>query len=254
MAKSEDSHFSKVRAERVHEHIVAQLQHLILSGKLKSGSRLPSEREMMTEFQVSRPTVREALRVAENMGLISVRPGDPGGSKVLATPSLGITHVVESLLRAGRTSVLELIETRIMLDSNAAALACAQPKGRLTPLSELLRQMQNTTDLHAFSILDAKFHEAVIVASGNRFFHIIFQALDEPIRNLTETSLAASHEQGRKEALKHHAAILTAIQNGEARSAAIAVRSHLRKFYLPVLSEQERKDVVSFTRTMERVS
>lgn len=141
-----------------------------------------------------------------------------------------------------------------MLDSYAAALACEQPRDRLTPLLELLRQMQVTTDLHQFAALDARFHETVIEASGNRLLHIIFEALDEPIQSLIEDSLKPSHEQSREDTLQQHATILTAIQNGEARLAATAVRTHLREFYSPVLSGEERRTIKSFTHAMEKVS
>lgn len=246
----QDSPFSQVRSTRAHEHIVDQLQQLILSGKLAAGSRLPSEREMMAEFHVSRPTVREALRVAESMGLISVRPGDPFGSKVLGAPSIGISRVFDSLLKAGCTSALELIELRIVIDSSAAALACMQPKRRLAPILAALKQMQNTTDLREFASLDAQFHQAVIVAGGNRLFLVIFQSLLEPIHALIEHSLRSLHEQTREETLRHHAAILDAIQKGNAHVAANAVRKHLREFYSPLLSEHERLNVESFLKAV----
>jgi GntR family transcriptional repressor for pyruvate dehydrogenase complex len=240
----------KVRSARAHEQIVEQLKDLILGGKLPPGSRLPSERAMMAEFNVSRPTVREALRVAESMGLISVRPGDPGGAKVLGTPSLGITRVFDSLLQAGGASALELLELRIVLDSAAAALASMQPREKLKNLKDVLTQMQSTTELGAFAELDVRFHEAVIVASGNRLFHLIFQALDEPIRAVIESTLK-SQSQRREETLKHHGAIVQAIQSGDARRAASALRSHLHTFYLPVLSAQDRRRLKAFVQALE---
>ncbi len=251
MIGSEVSSFAKVRSTRAHEHIVEQLQRLILSGKLAPGSRLPSERAMMAEFQVSRPTVREALRVAESMGLISVRPGDPGGPKVLGTPSLGIARVFDSLLQSGCTSALELLEMRIVLDSSAAALASTQPKNRLAGLREVLRQMQTTTDLHSFAELDTNFHQAIIVASGNRLFHLVFQALKESIHSLIESSLRSSPKQSRAETLRHHAEIVEAIQNGDAPRAASAVRAHLIEFYLPVLPAPDKVRIKAFLRAME---
>ncbi len=252
MIRSEESSsFAKVRSTRAHEHIVEQLQQLILSGTLAPGTRLPSERAMMAEFQVSRPTVREALRVAESMGLISVRHGDPGGPKVLGTPSVGITRVFDSLLQSGCTSALELLEMRVVLDSSAAALASTQPKRRLGNLAEVLRQMQATTELHAFAELDTSFHEAVIVASGNRLFHLIFQALKEPIRSLIENSLRAAPKQSREETLQHHAAIVDAIRNGDARLAASAVRTHLSEFYLPILPTHDKLRIKAFLHAME---
>lgn len=250
MISPEVSSFAKVHCTRAHEHIVEQLQSLILSGKLAPGTRLPSERAMMSEFNVSRPTVREALRVAESMGLISVRHGDPGGSKVLGTPSVGIAKVFESLLQSGCTSALELLEMRIVLDSSAAALASTQPQSRLSNLLEVLRQMQATTDLHSFAELDTSFHEAVIVASGNRLFHLVFQALKEPICSLIEKSLRSVLQQGREETLQHHAAIVEAIRKGDAQQAAGAVRAHLSDFYLPVLPARDRLRIKSFLQAM----
>jgi GntR family transcriptional repressor for pyruvate dehydrogenase complex len=252
MSSQPTSPFAQVRATRAHEHIVEQLQDLILSGKLPAGSRLPSERAMMTEFNVSRPTVREALRVAENMGLISVRPGDPGGPKVLGTPSIGVKRVFDGMLQAGCTSALELLEMRIILDCSAAALASMQPRDRLANLKDVYRKMQATTDLHEFAELDLKFHEAVIMASGNRLFHLVFQALDEPIRKLIESSLTSSKRHSREETLQHHGAIVEAIQSGDAKLAANKVRMHLYEFYFPILSPQDRLRLKSFVQALEQ--
>ncbi len=250
MQPLQESPFAQVRFMRAHEHIVEQLQQLILSGQLAAGSRLPSEREMMAEFRVSRPTVREALRVAESMGLISVRPGGPAGSKVLGAPSLGISRVFDSLLKAGCTSALELIELRMVIDSSAAALACMQPKRRLAPILAVLQQMQDTTELREFAALDAQFHQAVIVAGGNRLFVVIYQALLEPIHALIENSLKSLRKQTREETLRHHAAIFEAIKKGDAHLAARAVRTHLREFYSPLLTERERLNIESFLKAV----
>lgn len=246
MAAPQIPAFARVRSRRAHEHIVEQLQRLILSGKLAAGTRLPSERAMMAEFQVSRPTVREALRVAENMGLISVRPGDPAGPMVLGTPSVGIARVFDSLLQAGGTSPLELVEMRIALESPAAALAAVQPKDRVAKAAEILQQMHSTEDLRECAALDAEFHEAVIAASGNRLFRLVFQSLAEPARSLIESGLRSSRQHGREETLRQHAAILDAIRSGNAARAARAVRTHLYEFYLGALAPQEKQRLEAF--------
>jgi DNA-binding FadR family transcriptional regulator len=251
MMPATDSPFTQARSIRAHESILEQLQNLILSGKLPPGSRLPSERAMMSEFQVSRPTVREALRVAESMGLISVRPGDPGGPKVLGAPSIGIKRVLDGLLQVGGTSALELIETRIALDSAAAALASMQPRERLEGMKEILCHMQTTTDLREFAALDVSFHEAVTLASGNRLFHLIFLALGEPIRALIESKFKSSQNNSREETLQHHRAIVDAIHSGNARLAASSVRTHLGEFYFPVLPPKERLRLKSFVQATE---
>jgi GntR family transcriptional repressor for pyruvate dehydrogenase complex len=250
MARSTTSAFEKVRSTRAYERIVEQFQTLILTGKLAPGARLPSERALMSEFQVSRPTVREALRVAESMGLISIRHGDPGGPMVLGAPSIGITRVFDGLLEAGSASALELLEMRMVLDSSAAALASVQPRGRVTNAGKVLQQMQNTTDREALAELDVAFHEAVIMASGNRLFHLVFQALEEPIRRLMKSSIASSHSQTRQETLRQHGAILDAVRNGDPQGAAAMARSHLREFYFRGLSAAEKARIKSFMQAM----
>jgi DNA-binding FadR family transcriptional regulator len=116
----------------------------------------------------------------------------------------------------------------------------------------ILRHMQAVTDLHAFAELDVKFHGAVIVASGNRLFDLVFHALNGPIHTLLETSLHFSKGQSREETLQHHSAIFEAIQSRDAQKAANAVRQHLYGFYFPVLSPQERQRLKSLVQTMRQ--
>ncbi len=108
--------FEPIKPIRAHEAVLAQLQRKILQGELTPGDRLPSEREMMDTFGVSRPTIREALRVAESLGLVAVRHGDPGGPRVLGQPSAGVARVLDGLLSAERISVAELLEARMVLE------------------------------------------------------------------------------------------------------------------------------------------
>src|SRR5690242_8615049 len=137
MAKKKSSPtFEPIKPARAHEAVLAQLQCKILEGQLAPGDRLPSERGMMDTFGVSRPTVREALRVAESLGLVAVRHGDPGGPRVLGQPSVGVARVLDGLLSAERTSVAELLEARMVLEGTAARLAAARPAADLGALEQ----------------------------------------------------------------------------------------------------------------------
>src|ERR1700678_2765341 len=119
MAKKKPSPmFELIKPTRAHEAVLAQLQQKILAGELAPGDRLPSEREMMETFGVSRPTIREALRVAESLGLVAVRHGDPGGPRVLGQPSIGLSRILDGLLSAERTSIDELLEARMVLEGS----------------------------------------------------------------------------------------------------------------------------------------
>ena len=82
----EETTFDKVRRVRSFDDVVAQLREAIYSGRIRPGQRLPGERQLCEEFGVGRPTLREALRSLEAVGLIEVRPGKSGGSYAV-TPS-----------------------------------------------------------------------------------------------------------------------------------------------------------------------
>ena len=171
---------------------------------------------MMETFGVSRPTVREALRVAESLGLVAVRHGDPGGPRVLGQPSVGVTRVLDGLLSAERTSVAELLEARMVLEGAAARLA-ARPGAELGPLEEAYRAMEQAADFARFVEADALFHRRVAEVGGNRLLVVILTALRDPIvRLITEGLSGETEAQARAKILRTHGEILKAIRAGMA--------------------------------------
>ena len=234
--------FEPIKPTRAHEAILAQIERKILEGELAPGDRLPSEREMMATFGVSRPTVREALRVAESLGLVAVRHGDPGGPRVLGQPSVGVTRVLEGLLSAERTSVAELLEARMVLEGAAARLAAAaQTPTALAPLEEAYRQMEQAPDFPAFVEADALFHRRVAEVSGNRLLVVFLTALRDPIVRLIAASLpGATEAAARVSVLQAHRGIVKAIRDRNATAADRRSRRHLFDLYASLVAPDER--------------
>jgi GntR family transcriptional regulator, transcriptional repressor for pyruvate dehydrogenase complex len=232
--------FEPIKPTRAHEAVLAQLQRKILEGELAPGDRLPSEREMMGTFGVSRPTVREALRVAESLGLVAVRHGDPGGPRVLGQPSVGVTRVLDGLLSAERTSVAELLEARMVLEGAAARLA-AQPGAELGPLEEAYRAMEQAADFARFVEADALFHRRVAEVGGNRLLVVILTALRDPIvRLITEGLSGETEAQARAKILRTHGEILKAIRARDGAAADRRSRRHLFDLYAALVTPDER--------------
>jgi GntR family transcriptional repressor for pyruvate dehydrogenase complex len=242
MAKKQPSPmFELIKPTRAHEAVLAQLQRKILEGELTPGDRLPSEREMMETFGVSRPTVREALRVAESLGLVTVRHGDPGGTRVLGQPSVGVTRVLDGLLSAARTSVAELLEARMVLEGAAARLAAARPVSDLGPLEEAYRLMDQAPDFARFVEADALFHRRVAEVGGNRLLVVILSALRDPIvRLITAGFSAETEEQARAKILRTHAEILKAIRARDGAAADRRSRRHLFDLYASLVAPEVR--------------
>ena len=233
--------FEPIKLARAHEAILAQLQRKILEGELAPGGRLPSEREMMETFGVSRPTVREALRVAESLGLVAVRHGDPGGPRVLGQPSVGVTRVLDGLLSAERTSVAELLEARMVLEGAAARLAAARPAAELGPLEEAYRAMEQAADFARFVEADALFHRRVAEVGGNRLLVVILTALRDPIvRLITEGLSGETEAQARAKILRTHGEILKAIRARDGAAADRRSRRHLFDLYAALVTPDER--------------
>ncbi len=115
--------FEPVRTVRAYERIVEQIEEAVESGSLQPGERLPSERELMAQFAVSRSTVREALRVLQARGLVRSRPGDPHGAEVLPFSPAALHKSMTTLARVDELSLGELVQFRMVLDASANLLA-----------------------------------------------------------------------------------------------------------------------------------
>src|SRR5881409_3098317 len=102
--------FGAVRAPRVYEHIVAQIERAIYEGRFAHGDKLPPERQLVREFGASRVAVREALRALEHRGLVEVRQGSAGGYFIRELDATPVVRDLSTLFRLGRVSLAHLAE------------------------------------------------------------------------------------------------------------------------------------------------
>ncbi len=110
-----------VRSTRIYEEIVRQIRILIADGHLKSGDRLPPERDLAERFRVSRTSVREAMRALESRGLIGIRPGE--GAFVREVSVEALVEPLALVILAQRETIADLYEARRLLEPPIAGLA-----------------------------------------------------------------------------------------------------------------------------------
>src|SRR5512142_389420 len=115
--------FHAVRVGRASNDIVQQIKANIFEGKLNPGDRLPSEKELIEHFGVSRITVRDAMRVLESQGLIEIKVGASGGAFVTKPSAEPVTQVLTDMLRLQGISVQELVEARLVIETSIVTLA-----------------------------------------------------------------------------------------------------------------------------------
>src|SRR5687767_4518570 len=134
--------FRPVSTPRAFEAILLQLKEAIGAGHLRAGSRLPSERELASQFGVSRASVREALRVLEALGIVGTRRGADNGAVLLSEPGNAFTTVLDLLVALRHVPLADVVEFRVMLETNAVRrLASEDHSSALETLRALLDRM-----------------------------------------------------------------------------------------------------------------
>lgn len=116
--------FAPVKARRIFEEVVAQIREQIMSGQLKPGDKLPAERDLALQFNVSRNAVREALRVLEIAGTVKLRKGVSGGAFITASDPKVIAASLQDMLHLGHITAQQLTEARIWIESVITRIVC----------------------------------------------------------------------------------------------------------------------------------
>ena len=114
------------KSEKVSDIIIAQIRDAILSGKLKPGDKLASEKELIEQFGVSKATMREALRVLEVMGLIEIRKGTAGGAFVAEVDMRTTIHGIINFLHFQTVSIKEITMLRYLIEPSVAQIAAVR--------------------------------------------------------------------------------------------------------------------------------
>ncbi|UNK70463.1 FCD domain-containing protein [Microbacterium sp. H1-D42] len=203
--------------------IVAALEQEIIDGRWAVGSKIPSERKLAESVAVSRPVVREALRVLGERGLIVVSPGR--GSFVRRLNPAGEGGSADMLVRSSPVSARDLVAARTMLEGEAAALAAERrTEEDLTVMRELLSGFDQVPAARAADI-DLAFHESIAVASHNPVLQMMFGS----IRNLTHGIMLRSltDREVRGVGAPLHDVVLEAIEAQDAAAARSAMVEHL---------------------------
>jgi len=218
------SDFEAVRRNKVYEEVAKQIERLILK-KLKPGDKLPSERELAELLQVSRSSIRDAIRGLELLGLVEPRQGS--GTIVRELSSELVVNPFSAALKQRQEMVSELLDFRKMLEPPLAARAAthASPE-EIAEMEEILQRQAKTQDQGDAAIAeDAEFHYSVALASGNSVVLKVIDTIMDLLRDTRERSLQV---EGRSQkSLAGHRRILAAIKRHDAEAAKAAMRRHI---------------------------
>ena len=213
------------------DEIVQQITALISREVLKPGDRLPSERELCKRFGVGRTSLREALRSLSVMGILDGRVGE--GTFVSSSNSKYLAKSLQWGLLLDRKKVQDLIETRLMLESQTAYLAAQRAsKASLQEIEHAIQQMAKSLDEpEKYLEFDLQFHLAIARATENSILFNLLSMTRGYLHEWIKESLAASQNSRRevraKLSIREHKRILEALRKGQAQRARQAMTDHI---------------------------
>jgi len=225
-----DNAFDPLPVLRPRQQVENQLRKAILNGTFQNGDRLPSEMELAAQFKVSRATVREALRGLAEGGLISKVPGANGGSFVQLLDHHTLTDLVSermtNILDLGSLEHREVAQFRDLLEVPSARMAAANRTDKDLAILRAIIEREKVVEVSdpTVATLNAEFHSAVALASGNRVVSAFVTALHRVAHPLAFIDTDEAVGQG---AVRHHIEIYRAIEQKQPEQAAERMRNHL---------------------------
>ncbi|MCY4147200.1 MAG: FadR/GntR family transcriptional regulator [Chloroflexi bacterium] len=211
----------------VKDQTLEQLKQYILSGVLRPGERLPSERALAEALGVGRYSVREALKVLEAVGLVESRVGE--GTFLTANTGASFGRILGLSLATWGGAIMEILQARVMIEAESARAAAqlASPEQLARIERELRRMQDNRHFAPTYLAADMNFHRRIGEASQNaiisQFVCNLIDLLEETLRETHSNSLPAQAEGGST-----HQAIYTAIASGDHLAASDLMRQHIQ--------------------------
>jgi GntR family transcriptional repressor for pyruvate dehydrogenase complex len=230
--------YNAVGKFRLYEQIVQQIEESILKGTLRPGDQLPAERDLASQFGVSRTAIREAVKVLQEKGLVEARAGK--GTFVTSSTADAVRQTIAHAGRTGQPSSLtHLVEIREIFEPEIAAIAATQAdEQHIAGMREAYAVMDRSRrDPQSFIEADLDFHLLLAEATGNP---IILSLIDSIVGQLREQRTSIFQVEGGPERGQvHHKAILEAVERRDSEAAREAMRSHLKQVRDDCLREPE---------------
>jgi GntR family transcriptional regulator, transcriptional repressor for pyruvate dehydrogenase complex len=224
--------FTPIKTKRLYEEIVEQIKQLITEGKLKPGDKLLAERDLADQFQVSRASVREAIRTLEMLGVIDIRPGE--GTFVRSSGADDIIRPLAMFLAVERASLLDMYEMRRIFETATAGLAAERASleelDQISAALEGMREQLNVKDPEKGEEFDVAFHYAVAEATHNNLLTKLFKTVSEEFHkanSVARRQLYLHKPENAQKLIDQHSEIFEAIRSRSSAASSKAMMEHL---------------------------
>lgn len=226
--------------ESVAEIVVRRILDMVKAGVLKPGDALPPERDLAASLNVSRPSVREAMRGLTVLGVVRTRQG--GGAFISDLSPNTLLGPIQFYLQLEQTNVSELYEVRSLVESDVARRAARNmDEASILALEANLKRQQDTVnDPLAFRNADFEFHELIWAGCGNAVLRRIGESLN--VLGLEFRKRASETPGVLQQSLLDHHALFDALKARDPEAAAHAADIHMRNVYQSTIKQNKREE------------
>ena len=215
-----------IKNVKVYEIIMNQIKDIVRSGELKRGDKLPSERDLALKLNVSRTSVREAIKALETLGLIESKHGEGNYIRsdfedILLEP----LSIVFMLLGSDNNEILQL---RNVIEPEVAKIAAQNiTNDEIEKIEDIIEKLSKTKDSKECASLDKEFHYAIAKASKNHLLSTIIFSVSSLIEEYIDESKI--YDDKKEEVIKEHRKILKALKEHNKEEAFKEAKNHLLK-------------------------
>ena len=232
---------------RSYDLLLENIEADLRSGVISLGDQLPGERTLAETYGISRASVREGIRILDAMGVLrsSAGSGPKSGAIIISEPSAGLSSALRLHMASSRLPVADIVQTRVLLETWAAATAASRPPSEardaaLARAQALLDAMDAPNiEREAFHLLDARFHVELSSLAGNAVIETMMASLSGAISGYVKSAVDVMEDWPA--VMTHlqlqHRGIYDAVAAGSGEEAARLLREHIEWFYARIPAE-----------------
>lgn len=214
------------RAKNLYIQVVEEIKHAIFNEDVLPGQSLPNETELSLQMDVSRPVIREALRVLQTQGFLEVRRGNRGGTYVTDLNEISISDNLEDLMKMGKVSVKDLIDARLLIEPEVTRLAAVKAnQAQLDQLKTFVDKTAKATSNTARLESNIDFHRCIVTIANNpiytRTMTIITDFLENFIKSVKPAEVYIHNDHD-------HVEIYDAISNRQQELSFSLSKQHIK--------------------------
>jgi GntR family transcriptional repressor for pyruvate dehydrogenase complex len=216
-----------IQRRSIPEAIIHELKSLIDSGHIAQGSKLPGERELAKMLNVSRPSLREALRALILLGILDNRQGD---GTYLTSSNRWPIEPFSIMLSVKKGALLDIFEARESIENTSAGLAAfRRDEEDLKEMEKALESMRlNFDNPDEYIKYDLNFHKAIILATKNPVFEDLMEKIYHLIMNTSDNNRTYPSELYKEKNYRQHEIIYKYIKAADKQMATKAMADHMR--------------------------